>query len=123
MSILVITTGGTIGAEAYDNPQNPPQCVIMPADGKDIVGAALKQPNFSFSKTRCVFLEPRDSKLIDETYLQKIIDLIAAAPEPGALITYGTDRILQAASYFYYQSSEMQALRNKVIVLTGAMVP
>jgi hypothetical protein len=117
MSILVLTAGGSIGAVANTHPQSPPQCVTMPANGEDLVCKALAQPRFSFAKTRCVSLEQRDSKQIDERYLENMVGLIVAAPESGVLITYGTDRILQAAGYFYSQSSARPALRNKVIVL------
>lgn len=124
MGILVITTGGTIGALAYDNLQYPPDISIMPEQGTDLVKDALRAVDFSFAEKRCISLEARDSKLIDNTYRDKILSLIDEAPEDKIIITHGTDRILESADYFYHKVLlEADLCRNKNIILTGAMIP
>jgi hypothetical protein len=42
MSILVITTGGTIGAMPYKDLKHPPKISTMPAKGQDFVRLALQ---------------------------------------------------------------------------------
>ena len=122
MSILVITTGGTMGAMPYEDPQNPPEFSSMPAEGHDLVRDALKT-TFAELTTRCVALEPRDSKLIDEAYRQDLLKIVADAPEKAILITHGTDTILETADFFHQQFSTNPSLDGKVVVLTGAMTP
>ena len=116
MGILVLTTGGTIGAMPYKDVHKPPQMSEMPPAGQDMVANAVA--GFGLPGLRCEKLEPRDSKLIDTAYRQNIASLIEAAPESEILITHGTDTILQTADFFY-----QQGLAGKKIILTGAMVP
>ena len=120
MSILVLTTGGTIGAAAYPDPQNPPALSEPLSPETDLVRRALVSKEFSFANTRCMTLEHRDSKLIDVSYLAEVLALVAGADEQKILITHGTDRMLQTADYFYQNLSR---LGGKTIMLTGAMTP
>jgi L-asparaginase len=122
MSILVITTGGTIGALPYEDPQNPPEFSRMPPEGQDLVRDALKT-TFAELTTRCITLEPRDSKLIDESYRQNILTIVANTPEKAILITHGTDTILTTADFFYQQFNANRSLDGKAVILTGAMTP
>lgn len=123
MSILVLTTGGTIGALSYADTKNPPRFVTVPSDGTDLVRDTLKTEGYSAFDTRCVSLEPRDSQNIDEAYLTNTTQLIAAAPENEILITIGTDGMVSAATFLHQQVQMNAALSNKTILLTGAMVP
>ena len=120
MTILVITTGGTIGAMPYKDLKRPPKISIMPAKGQDFVRTALQKiPGI---KTRSVSLEPRDSSFVDDNYRQGILDIIGKSPEAMVLITHGTDTLLQTAEFFYRQYAVQHALKDKTIILTGAMV-
>ncbi|MGE3624298.1 MAG: asparaginase domain-containing protein [Bdellovibrionales bacterium] len=123
MSILVLTTGGTIGALPYEDPSNPPAFSEMPPDRRDLVCEALNGKSFSFAQTRCVSLPPRDSKEIDAGYRDSMLEKIVEMPEKLVLITHGTDRILGTAAYFYQHYKTVPGLANKAIILTGAMVP
>jgi len=114
--ILVLTTGGTIGALAHPDPRTPPPIVPMPPDGRDIVREIL-QAEFRNFNARCISFEPRDSKFIDDDYLMKALKLIEAAPEDKILITYGTDALLRGANFFYRHAGL------KKIILTGSMTP
>jgi L-asparaginase/Glu-tRNA(Gln) amidotransferase subunit D len=122
MSILVITTGGTIGALPYPDSSKPPVVTSMPEDGTDLVAEALKRPEFKFPETRCVSFEPKDSKHIDDEYRKEIANAIVASGVSEAIITHGTDRLLHTADYFYQQRKTSRELENKIIILTGAMV-
>ncbi|MFY9288855.1 MAG: asparaginase domain-containing protein [Alphaproteobacteria bacterium] len=120
MPILVITTGGTIGAMPYKDTKHPPKVTPMPAKGQDFVRLALQKiPNI---KTRCVSLEQRDSKEIDDVYWQEILNTIKQAPETSVMITYGTDTIIAAAEALHKQQQLDNVFKNKTLLLTGAMV-
>ena len=120
MSIVVITTGGTIGALPYQDPQRPPDVSSMPPKGRDLVRDAL-ETTFVAHNTRCISLEPRDSKLIDESYRRNLLAVVEGAAEDSVLITHGTDTILKSGEYFYQQFSNSP--HRKRVILTGAMVP
>lgn len=122
MGILVITTGGTIGALAHPDPKNPPRIVIMPPKGQDLVRDALKT-EFAAAGARCVPFEHRDSNLIDEEYRKKLLQLVLEVPEGRILLTHGTDTFLESADYFYRHLRDNPALGTKALVMTGSMTP
>lgn len=122
MSILVITTGGTIGAVAVPDPQKPPKFTDVPPDGRDYVREALSG-DFAATVSRCIATEHKDSKLFDDAYRDNLMKIIDAAPETEVLVTHGTDTILTTAGYFYDKMRSGAALKNKTVLLTGAMVP
>lgn len=113
LGVLVITTGGTIGALPYPDPLHPPALSAMPPAGQDFVRDALAGPGL-----RCLSFEPRDSKLIDAAYRDNLLEAVAAAPERWVLITHGTDALLATADFFHQRHPP-----GKTIVLTGAMTP
>lgn len=120
--ILVLTTGGTIGAEAVQSVEHQPHIKTMPHDRRDNAREALSA-NFSQFNTRCEALEHRDSNFIDEPYRLHMAGLIEAAPEKKILITHGTDTILVTAEFFHQRALSVPALSDKFIIVTGAMVP
>ncbi len=122
-SILVITTGGTIGSLPYPDPRKPPKYSFFPDLGSDPVRDLLTNAAFGITKTRVMSLEPRDSKGIDDAYREIIVDTVAQADEYRILITHGTDSMLQSAEYFYEQLRNNSGLKDKIILLTGAMIP
>jgi L-asparaginase/Glu-tRNA(Gln) amidotransferase subunit D len=122
MTILVITTCGTIGAEKYPDPLNPPEFCTIPQHGVDLVRDALNTDFCNFN-TRCISLVPVDSKNIDEAYRQQILKIIRGSKEELILLTHGTDTILKSADYFYEQLVAEATLSGKKIILTGAMTP
>jgi L-asparaginase/Glu-tRNA(Gln) amidotransferase subunit D len=119
MGILVVTTGGTIGSLPYEDPPHPPKYSKMPDAGIDFVRDALKCEPFCRVENRCISFEPRDSKNIDAEYLARLSKLIGNADETHILVAHGTDGILQSAEYFFQHTD----LKDKSVVLTGAMVP
>lgn len=122
MSILVITTGGTIGAVAVPDPHRAPVFTDVQPDGRDLAHEALRR-DFAAIPTHCLALEHRDSKLIDTAYRDRLLQIVENAHEDHVLITHGTDTLLATADYFYQKAQEHPWLRNKKIMLTGAMVP
>lgn len=122
MSILVITTGGTIGALAHDKIKNPDRIQKMPPVGVDLVREFLKNEFANFS-TRFAAIEQRDSNLIDEAYRRNLMQIVEQAPERAILITHGTDTLLQSVDFAFQQQRLNSALRNKAILFTGSMVP
>jgi len=119
MSILVISTGGTIGAMPYKNIKHQIKIKTMPPKGQDFVRAALQKIT---TKTRYVALEQRDSNFIDDAYRQMMVEAIKQAPENALLITHGTDSLLGTANYFFQQLAKQSFLKDKTIIFTGAMV-
>lgn len=115
-NVLVITTGGTIGAVPLENPHRAPIQASFSADGRDLVAEAMAT-DFSSWRARCFSMEPRDSKDIDDAYRAQIVMHMSAASESKILITHGTDALVQTAEYLYARAPQ------KSIVITGAMVP
>ncbi len=108
--ILIITTGGTIGALPYQDPINPPKFAIMPQD-KNLVLDWINS-NYNFSS---ISLPPKDSKDIDNNYRQKIVENIGDFSK--VIITHGTDTILETGKYIHELSLD------KTIFLVGSMTP
>lgn len=120
--ILVITTGGTIGALPVKDIDQMPHIKDMPPEG-DVVEETLKTV-FQNWKIRCVSLEPRDSNFIDQDYRNNIAGIIEKANEGGVIITHGTDTILETAQFFHHRTKANADLyKSKRIIITGAMVP
>jgi L-asparaginase len=122
MPILVLTTGGTIGAAAHNKLRNPDRVQKMPPDGRDTVREAL-QTSFADIDARYVKCEHRDSNHIDEAYRRDLMAQVAVAPESDILITHGTDTLLNTAEYAEREQQANPALQDKVILLTGALIP
>jgi len=121
MTILVMTTGGTINAVAFTDPVHAPPVVTMPPDQTNRVQKVLE--TFSFVKVRIHPLKPVDSKEMNDAYRSDMLNIIEGASEKAVLITQGTDTLLQTADYFYHHSLTNNILQNKIILITGAMMP
>lgn len=114
--VLVITTGGTIGALAIDDFEHPPSVIPLPKDGKDLVEDFIKSLP-SGNNLRIHKCDVRDSKNIDDAYRENLLSLIQDTPERDVLITHGTDALLTTADFLYGK------IKGKRVILTGAMVP
>jgi L-asparaginase len=110
MKILFIQTGGTIDK---DYPALTEGYLF------EITGPAVKrilekvQPVFDF---RILSLLQKDSLDISDKDRSKIRDACIKADENKILITHGTDTIIETAE-------KLSGIKNKLIVLTGAMRP
>ncbi len=119
--VLILTTGGTIGALPVERIDRMPHFKTMPPEG-DVVAEALKV-DFKEWDTRCVSLEPRDSNFIDAPYRENLARLIEESEEQRVILTHGTDTILDTAAFFYERRKGHPSYTGKPIILTGAMVP
>ncbi|MDE2030052.1 MAG: asparaginase [Alphaproteobacteria bacterium] len=122
MSVLVITTGGTIGAMPFQNPLFPPKFSHVPPDGRDLVREFIE--SLDVPGMHCISAEHRDSKLIDMAYRRSLLEVIERSEKTGVLVTHGTDTLLETAAFLNrYAEATCSPLQNKLIVLTGAMTP
>lgn len=95
----------------------------MPPDGHDIVRAHIESAYNTMYPARCLSMDLRDSMAVDDTYRDKLCDMIKNAPEDNILITHGTDALLKTAQYLYQEALINSKLAAKKIILTGSMVP
>lgn len=121
MKLLVITTGGTIGALRYPDPLHHPEYSSFPPTGTCYVRRALLRADRGLAARDRTMepLPPRDSKRIDAAYRAGIVRAITRHPLRRVLITHGTDALLKTAAYLY----RVPGLRGRTVVLTGAMLP
>ncbi len=122
--LLVITTGGTIGALAQG--ERPPSHVVFAPAPINTVRDALHQPIFGLTASDYDLLEmeQRDSKDIDDTYMQQLVQHVATANHPNILVTFGTDALLRAAEVLHQAIVGWAAAGiPKTVVLTGSMLP
>lgn len=66
--IVVITTGGTIGANAYDNPDNPPELCTFSFSEDPVRDYVLDKRKHARDKTLVLSLPPCDSKQMGKSY-------------------------------------------------------
>ena len=118
VNLLVISTGGTIGALPYEDPVNPPVSVTLPLEGSDPVRAYIASWGARYHDAG-----QRDSKRIDDPYRCDLQHFIEAASETSILITNGTDCLVQTADFLYRARQNSAVLASKTLVLTGSMIP
>jgi len=108
MKIKFIAVGGTIDKIYFDR-------MSEYQVGESAIGDVLRDANVTFSYT-CESMIHKDSLDMTDQDRQKIYDAIAADDHRYIIVTHGTDTMIQTAK-------RLQGLPNKVILLTGAMVP
>lgn len=122
--LCIITTGGTIGALAQG--ERPPSHVCFAPDPINTVRDALQQPIFGITASDydLVEMEQRDSKDIDDSYMQQLVQLVSSANCPKILVTFGTDALLRAAEVLHQAIGDWAAAgHDKTVILTGSMLP
>ena len=108
MKIKFIAVGGTIDKVYFDR-------MSEYQVGESAIGEILRDANVTFDYT-CEPMIHKDSLDMTDEDRQNIYDIIAADVHRYIIVTHGTDTMIQTAQ-------KLQAIPNKVIVLTGAMVP
>jgi L-asparaginase/Glu-tRNA(Gln) amidotransferase subunit D len=91
-AILIIITGGTIDAEAYPDPANPPKVATMLED--TAVPQALAEMNLS-QKYYCFVWLRKDSKAFTEEDITALARIIRHSGHQEIIITHGTDRMVE----------------------------
>lgn len=123
--ILLIRTGGTIDAEAYPDPSNPPKYVdTLSAEKSLVMNTVAALPNgdlvdgFDWGYAHAEQFV-KDSQHFTEQDMNELADIIKHDSRRQFIITHGTDAMAKNASVL------QQALQgtDKTVVFVGAMVP
>ena len=107
-SIRIYTVGGTIDKVYFDQKSTF-------AVGEPKIGEILTEANVTFEYSLDAILH-KDSLDMTDTDRQMIFDQVSVDPNRFILLTHGTDTMILTAQ-------KLQAVRGKVMVLTGAMQP
>ena len=124
--ILLIRTGGTIDAESYEDPKNPPKYVsTLPADKSLIMDTVSGLPNsekvdgYDWGK----WVENRfvkDSQLFTHEDIKALANIIRDDEDHKCFIfTHGTDAMVKNAAILQH---ELEGSGKKV-AFVGSMVP
>ncbi len=108
MKIKIISTGGTIDKIYFDRKSEFQV-------GEPKIGEVLREANVTFDYEIIPLLK-KDSLELTEEDLRSIFDAIAGDSHERFVVTHGTDTMVETAKV-------LQALKGKVVVLTGAMQP
>jgi len=108
MKVKFIAVGGTIDKVYFDR-------MSEYQVGESAIGVILRDANVSF-ECSCESMIHKDSLDMDDEDRQAIYDAIEADEHRCIIVTHGTDTMIQTAR-------KLRSIPDKVIVLTGAMVP
>lgn len=106
--LLIVTTGGTIDKVYFDDKSDFQV-------GEPQIGRILQELGVAFRFTVIPIIR-KDSLHITTQDRELLRATIAAQPARHVLVTHGTDTMVETASV-------LSSLRDKVIVLTGALNP
>ena len=106
--LLVVTTGGTIDKVYFDDKSDYQV-------GEPQIGRILQALGVAF-RFSVIPIIRKDSLHINEADRELLRAAIAAQPASHVLVTHGTDTMVETAKV-------LSSLRDKVIVLTGALNP
>lgn len=106
--ITFISTGGTIDKVYFD-------AASEYEVGESVVGHILREALVGFELNQIALMR-KDSLEMTDADRQLIADTIAAHPHRRFIVTHGTDTMVETARV-------LQAIADKVIVLTGALTP
>ena len=112
MSLLVVTTGGTIDKLYFD-------ALSEYQIGDSVVERVLRQARVALP-FRVVELLRKDSLDLTDADRAAIVATVAAAPETRAVITHGTDTMTDTAAALLAAGA---GVAGKTIVLVGALAP
>lgn len=108
MKIRFIAVGGTIDKVYFDR-------ISEYQVGESAIGEILRDAKTTFHYTYESMIQKDSLDMTDEDR-QEIHDTISAGEDRHIIVTHGTDTMIQTAK-------KLQTIPNKVILLTGAMVP
>jgi L-asparaginase len=123
--ILLIRTGGTIDAEPYSNPHEPPKHVStlsathsLIEQTIDAIGAHNKIDHFRMLEQKHAQFV-KDSQLFTREDMQELADIIRSNDHQHIIITHGTDAMTHNATLL----KEALGATDKTVIFTGAMIP
>lgn len=108
MKILILTTGGTIDKIYYDRLSDYQV-------GAPVVGSILSRIRVAFDY-EVIQLFRKDSLDLTGEDRGRVLEMVKSRDETRVLITHGTDGLVETAR-------ELEAAKDKTIVLTGALQP
>ena len=114
--VLVIMTGGTIDAEAYPDPKNPPPNATPLRDSA--VPDALHKLGYD-DVCRCYQWLMKDSKEFTPKNIEILATMIRERRAKYIIVTHGTDRMPENSRAL----SAALGNTDKTIVITGSMIP
>lgn len=107
-SIAVVTTGGTIDKAYFD-------ALSQYQVGESVIGRLLKEAQVT-KPFRIIELLRKDSLELTDEDRSRLHATVAALTEERVVITHGTDTMTASAHV-------LQTIKDKTIVLTGALAP
>ncbi len=113
---LVITTGGTIDAKAYQDRSE----MVTPLE-KSMVPDILHKLG-KLRDTITLELDKKDSKEYSDAQLDELAHAIKQSGAKRVVVTHGTDRMPENASYMKKKLAAFE-VNDVTVVFTGAMVP
>lgn len=125
--ILLIRTGGTIDAQAYADPRQPPKHVSTRLGDDSLIKAEIstlpgheKVDYFHWGTRKKEQRFVKDSKLFTPEDLAELADLIKKDDHKYFIVTHGTDAMAKNAEALENALGEDN---DKRVVFLGAMVP
>lgn len=115
MSIRIFITGGT-----FDKEYDPLKEILLFREGH--VKQMLDQGRCTAAHDLRTLMMV-DSLDMTETDRQSILEACEAAPEDEIIITHGTSTMTETARYLAEAATPESMIKDKTIVLTGAMIP
>lgn len=115
--LLIIITGGTIDAEAYADPENPPKIATMLEESAvpaALAGMNLARPYYCFLWLR------KDSKEFTEADIKALAQVIKTSGHTEIVITHGTDRMVENSRMLAGVGIQDSGIR---VAFTGSMIP
>ena len=112
MSLLILTTGGTIDKLYFD-------ALSEYQIGDSVVERLLRTARVALP-FRVAELMRKDSLELTDADRQAIVDAVAAAPETRIVITHGTDTMTDTARAL---AGAIAGVQGKTVVLVGALAP
>lgn len=123
--ILLIQTGGTIDAVAYENPENPPLIIKILNDKNSLIMPTIsnlrltsKIEKLNLSQQQQNYLT-KDSKEFSKDNVASLAEIIKQQPYSHIIITHGTDAMINNAKLL----AQLLIENYKIIVFLGAMIP
>jgi L-asparaginase len=107
-TIAVVTTGGTIDKAYFD-------ALSQYQIGESVIGRLLTNAQVT-KPYRVIELLRKDSLELTDDDRARLHETVAGLPEQKVVITHGTDTMTQSAAV-------LATIKNKTIVLTGALAP
>lgn len=127
--MLVITTGGTIGADPYPNPESAPENASFSwysqFEEDPVKRFAVVDAMFT-DNVQFVTMHPRDSKDVRAPQIRQIAEEIAASDEKKVVVTHGSDTVIANARALAFElraGGMGDILAKKEVTLVVAMVP